>query len=1218
MDVGTFSKNLWSTLEGWFSTLSFGEICLIVLTIILITIGIRQLKVMHRPKAKKPFPFDVVSLEKLAEILLPKKLEEYIERDQLKTELGQDLIPEPRLILIHSLPGVGKTREAVELIRRQNNLLGLSVKQGNIYLARGGELAIPTGLERGYPFRNIILCIDDLRTGLKVRDELEEDKKKFEPASERLRGTIDFFKEKCELRMTIATMLTEEYEKLKRESTGSKLLEEEKPLIIELKELPFTEKISYIEKLSNTFNLTIDESVKRSFVEASDESLTRLYGFFEQLHTQGKKRVEAEDVDEFKKSSKKLLRQRYNSLVPEERSILDTLTKLYQFSIPSLSYVVIELCISMKGGFKPLVRWRFAKALRNLDGKWLRVNEGKIYCPESKLFPKSPDDPGLHDDLELVSELIENLSRKRKYKKGIYYLLMPLTRVLHDYGMYERTIKLNDYILGLPLKALPINHQKTKSAVLFHKGHSYYCLGRKYWNLAEGCYKDSVQLYDQNLFAKHALATLYWKQVNAPEALKYLDEIIKANEKDLLAYKTKLEILTESGIDLNKAKKTYRDIKKLLREEPVPSKVALSAEFVCVRFSAKTGEFLRETGEIEKAEKRFTKARRLYRTFINKIPPEEKELKAVVQNAYGCFLYDVINKPDDAIIELEAACAIWPKHTRTLHKLASVYLEEAEIRVKERYSYVSKAKELLNKILTIDEHHYPARLFIARLEADSIDWESVNESEFWKEVSSIYSKYQKAVEPETSTYPSLHNSIAHHAMGCFLWHAEAMAHKRALLGNRPSSIPSADVEFTESITIEKCFKDTPPRSIQDHLILMYYTIGSYFMTIGQAQKSPDIFQKGQRFVVKAVNLNRQARSDFTFETRNSYVESFIGKLLLSISEKEEAKRLLAGAVSKYDKNWRAWWFLGRIYEIDEEFEGAQECFARAAEGQASPGLYGQFRSIVQDWMDKGKIIPDINLKIKYSQRAYELDSNGSLDPKNLSDYGFDLYQKGKKTGDQGILKKAKGVLLSAYRKYLEIGHTREANFPLWFVGECSELLNGRVDKEALRYYIESAILQDIPYSYSNLQYKIEHYAKYEEAIECFIDVIDCYPAKENVYITMISSCCVPIWRLGQTLNPDMVSKIEACANRHSEYPVASKMIGRVLQGNEECERALPHLEKVKASNDAFVLRALMECYASLGKTRRAEETYQELYPLLDQSGKEKLKNRALKLGLKCY
>lgn len=1209
----TFLKNLWSVIQNWFERLPPGQGVVIIIALVSLFVMILTYKAT-RSKRKRRFPFGVDCLENLIEKLFPgKKLEEYIQRRQLMTDLGQGMIARYQLILIHGLSGVGKTREAVELIRRQNTLLGQSIQRKNIYFARGGEVAIPTGLVRDIPISNTIFFIDDLRTDLSIEDVAAEGRKKIEPVSERLKAAIDFFKEKCDSRMIVVTMLTQEYLKLKEEPLSSELTENS--LVIELKIMSPIEKTSYVEKLADAFQLAINESIKRGFVEASDESLSRLYVYFEHLQSQGKKLVETEDLEEFKKIPKMFWEQEYNSLALEEQLIFDSLTKLYQFSIPSFSYAVVELCIfsdKIKKISKPFAKWRFIKTLRNLDGKWFRIEENKVYCPDSRLFLKTAEDPHLKKDLQFISEFIEKLTRKRKYEKDFYYLLMPLTRALHNYEEYEWSVKLNDRMLGLPLKALPTNSKKAKSAILFHKGHSLYCIGRKNWNLVESCYKDSIRLYDQNLFAKHALATLYREQANLPEALKYLDEIIKANKRDVLAYKTKLEILTEAGIDLNEAKKTYCDIRRLLRGGFIPVKVALSAEFACVRFSVKIGEFLQEAGEIEKAEKRFNKAIKQYEILISKIPPEENEVEAVVRNAYSCFFYDIFNKPDIAIFQLEKAREAWPKHTHTLHKLASIYLDQAEIQVMERNDYIQRAKDLLNEVLNIDPDHYPTRLLITKLEVESIDWYSIDELEFWKEVSEIYGKYKYAIEPESTNYPSLHNAIAHHVTGCFLWYIEFVAHKKNFLGNKPSSIPLADLEFIESINIEKCFRETPPRYIQDHLILAYWTTGAYCMTVSD-------FPRGRSFLKEAIDLSKKAGSDFRFHSQNSYAESFVGKSLLSMREKDAAKKYLKSAVRRFDKNWRAWWWLGRIHEIDREFSNARECFEKSSEGQLSPSLYGQLRSIVQDWMNDGKITPDFNRKIKYSQRSYSLDPNGELNPKNISDYGFDLYQKGKNTGDQDSLQKAKDLLFLAGQKYTEAGLKEEAAFPLWYVGECLEIMNGQINQDVLKYYIESAILADNPGNYAELNRKVHDYGNYEKAIECFIYVIDYYPDKESLYFTMISTCCDPIWKKPhQTLNANVVQKIENCAKRHSQYQAATQMIGIVLQRNRENERALPYLEKVRTTEDTFTLRALMECYYRFGKKEKANEICQQLYLLLDDDEKRKLQDRASKLGLKCF
>ena len=507
----------------------------------------------------------------------------------------------------------------------------------------------------------------------------------------------------------------------------------------------------------------------------------------------------------------------------------------------------------------------------------------------------------------------------------------------------------------------------------------------------------------------------------------------------------------------------------------------------------------------------------------------------------------------------------------------------AEIGTKKRVRYIKKAKDCIDKALKINPCHYLSLLTFARLEGESIDWGSLKESEFWEKISYIYDKYKEALEPESATFLSQHNLIVHHSAGCFLWHIEPLAHKLDFL-SKPPSIPSADVEFGKSINIEKQFEKTIPRNIQGHLILAYYTIGAYFMTA--AAGSHDICQKGQSFLLKAIRLSKEMKSRFKFYSQNSYAESFVGKILLSMNEKDEAKKYLKSAVKRFDKNWRAWWWLGGIYEIDKEYyPQAFTCLYKSADGQASPKLFGHLRSIVQDWLDEGKIAPHIDLKLKCSQRAYELDPNGDQDFRNISDYAHDLLQKGTETADQDILKEAKELFMLTYKKNMKIENKNEASYHLWHAIMCQEKIEKRVDTEILKMYIELATLESSELSYTKLNDKALNY-------------------------------CFPIWKSGQIVDADIVSEIEACANHHLEYPVANIMIGIVLQRNRENKRALPYLKKVRTTKDSFVLRALMECYYALEKKQQAEEVCQEIYSLLEGEEKKKLRDRASKLGLK--
>jgi tetratricopeptide (TPR) repeat protein len=1212
MNVTTVLGNLRDIIINYWKSLSPEERDLIgfvaVVVGILVTAGIgwrsiklsrQQLKFNQRQhKEERPFPYEIMSATELAEnpgfLLAPSgKLEEYVERKAVKDQLGPDLLPDSRRVLISGPSGIGKTREAIEIIQRLN-----SYKRRNVYSSTR-SIEIPTGLPPGSPYRNLVLFIDDVEI---PRHKKEED----ELWARRLQETIDAFaKFAGEEIDVILTAKTKEYEILSRKLSDFGVLDEFE--FIELKEMSSLEKKSYIRNLAVVLKFDpLDEPIVTSLANASTESLAQLYDKFSRY---GKNRIDEEDVEDFRAGLKiDWKREIYPTLTPDEQSIFKALSKLEQFSIPIFSPVVIELCTFLKdkGGFKIFARRRFSRAVQNLVvKKWLKVMADKIYCHESRLFLKDSDAPNLTDDLQFIMHFIDSLSKRRKYKRNLYYVLMPLARALYSHSMYEESIKLYDRILTLRTEFLPIYPENARSEVLFHKGYIYYSWDQKYWDKAENCYKESIKLNGQNFFAKHALATLYRRLHKVPESLKLLNEIIREKEKDILCYKTKLEILIETEIDLGEAVNTYRDIKRLLKSNSFPSKMALSAEFACTRFLAKMGELCREVGEQGKAERRFKKTRQQYEELIRSIPSEEKELEAIVRNAYGCFLYDILEETDNAIDQLEKALQAWPEHTYTLHKLATIYLNEAEIRTTEKARYRQKAKDNLEEVLKIDQAHYPARLSLARLEGESIDWGNLEESEFWGKVLDVYDKYKAALAPEIDSHLDLHNAIAYHSVGCFLWHVEAMAYNRGLIENKSSSIPPANVEFSESIAIAERFGETLPRQVQDHLILANFTFGSYFMTV--AAGSPDLSKKGQSLLAKAENLRRQAGSDFRFTSQNSYAESFVAKLHLSMGEYQEAQRLLKSAVLRYDKNWRAQWWLGRIHERNQEFGKAIECFEKSAEGQASPELYGWLRSIVKEWMKDGKISEDLDQIIRYSRRAYELDPDGNLNPKNLSDYGYDLHQKGKNEEDWDALEKAKELLLLAYKKYKDKDLFTEANFPLWYVGRCREILEEQIDRRTLKYYIESAALQDSLQGYDSLIRKIkeyeeyEEYEKYEEAVRCLIDVIDHYPDKEDLYVIIHDECCSPIWNQDQTISPDLMSEIEECAIRHIDQPIARIMISLVLQGNRENERALPYLEGYRNSGNTFMLRRLMECYVSLGEIQKAKEVYQELVYLIRAS-----------------
>lgn len=116
----------------------------------------------------------------------------------------------------------------------------------------------------------------------------------------------------------------------------------------------------------------------------------------------------------------------------------------------------------------------------------------------------------------------------------------------------------------------------------FHQGLGYYRLGRGSWDEAERCYRAATQEDGSNPFAKHALATLYRRRNATDQSLHVLNEIVAGDPSDLIACKTRLEILVDARRTAE-GRDAYRALRRLLRGMWANSKTVLSAELACVR-----------------------------------------------------------------------------------------------------------------------------------------------------------------------------------------------------------------------------------------------------------------------------------------------------------------------------------------------------------------------------------------------------------------------------------------------------------------------------------------------------------------------------------------------------------------------------------------------------------------------------------------------------------
>jgi Tfp pilus assembly protein PilF len=1127
-------------MELWYSFISWlKEWQSLIGTIISIAFSPLVLIYLYRWNAKRqeqqalkeryPLRIENLSIEELKARLL-KSAESYIKDDereefcQVKSYITSKR--PPRYILIYGSEGVGKTREAIEIIER---LEKSEPEEKNIYLVQ--SLGFPTvGPIKG----NAVLLFDDLciSKGVPV---IPDEEKLLPSPTEFIEMIIDFFEKSPSLNSVIITMTTKEHILLKRLSPT---LFNKFKIIIECKELSFQSKCFLIGHRAKSLKLNISETLIKKFAEVPIKGSIKAIERFLFEKSRYKTVLDLEDFEEYRARSLNMkeelledLRQRNKN----ESLLFDILSQFYQFSIPAFMDIVEKIWCSKVGRFF-LKRRKFKEILEKYDGQGLRIKEKRIYPDDFWLSLKAPDDLSLKNDLKELAKSFESLMEERNYEN--YLLFSPLSHELHKHGLYGEAIKFYDYILNLPEGAFPqnINLKKLKSNYLFYKGHAYYSLGKKFWNKAENCYRESIKLNELNLFAKHALATLLWKRGDFVGALKFLNEITDTNKRDLLAYKTKLDIYTDIGdTDSEGAKKTYKEIEDLIKNNSSFSQeLIFSTKLALTRFLAKKGEILKEQGKSKEAEDHFNKvAIPQFESLISEIPPELNELKAIVKNAYGCLLYDVLEKIDDGTTQLEGAYEIFPKHKHTLHKLVTIYIKKGEENPVEKEKYWKKARTYLTELLDIDKEYPQALRSKAELDGKDIDWGgraksveqgNLSKSEFWQEVYEIFKEYQDALEKEEAEYPSLHNGIVHHSAGWFLWNIEMKAKK--FIQSKSPLIPSADVEFRKSIEIEQKFKDKDfPREVKKHLLIAYDTLSSYLQMTGRFRKDPNMVKKSYFYSNKTIELSNKWK--IKFHSENSYNESYIAKLLLDEGEVDEAIERFKRAIAICPNNLMAWFGLEESYEKKGNYRDALQCLENIAKIKNRPDTYGTIRNTAKRWMKEGKIPKDMRLLHSYSKKAYELDPTGAIDSRNVSDYAYDNLKIGKIEGNEALLKEGKRLYMGLIKQTL-----------------C------RIDEN---------------------------------------------PDEEFLYTLILRSYCPPIWKSGQKLDNEIMMEIENCAKRRSN-PFANKMAGITLQRNGECSKALPYLEK--APKDVFVLKSLMKCYEALGKREKVEEVAKELANLL--------------------
>ena len=307
------------------------------------------------------FPFHVFTdYDKIVEYLFP---------DPTSPILSDKAIPyQPRIdkeldlafqnngrVLLCGRSKTGKTREAIELLRRQKHT------NPTILVARNHVgLYPPFKIPELLPRQNIILFFDDVDRYLGDSAALK-----------RLTQTISFFSELChgsgELRI-IATARQEEEFWQKLQYAGSRQPWNSFKLL-NLQPLPSDHAVEFINTIAGAVGIKIVPLVVEKMAKTNDGTLLNLILTIRNWLTQGLTYVGLEHLDTFEGTLVRTWKQRYRQLSEVEPRIIPiyaAVNILLKLDIPLLPWLIVELATEMsvsnvyfilKGFFHQIRNW---------------------------------------------------------------------------------------------------------------------------------------------------------------------------------------------------------------------------------------------------------------------------------------------------------------------------------------------------------------------------------------------------------------------------------------------------------------------------------------------------------------------------------------------------------------------------------------------------------------------------------------------------------------------------------------------------------------------------------------------------------------------------------------------------------------------------------------------------------------------------------------------
>lgn len=348
-------------------------------------------------------------------------------------------------IVIIGDPGTGKTREAMEIIRQ------LDHDRKSVILLSSEGVHVPTMLpDEVKNADQVILFVDDFsrrQADASYTKELQEQASSFSDETTRLKKTIAFFEEECELEnfYVITTILTEELKYLRRVGTDVNVLEQFER--VELTLLRREEVMKLIENLAIHFDgMEVDAHAREKLVEFSNGTFSPMVRFFSLKHDKGRYRITTADADEFRNMQETVWEEVYFRSDFWERRIIETLSILRQCAVEPFEYIVKELCEKMVVGIHPKKKRKIANGLNSLiEQKVVTTSGNRLLCYD--LFLK--DKGNLEEYIDEVTEILIKYSKDENKQREIYASLFNLAVRLYYRNKSELCSEVNNRIMEI-------------------------------------------------------------------------------------------------------------------------------------------------------------------------------------------------------------------------------------------------------------------------------------------------------------------------------------------------------------------------------------------------------------------------------------------------------------------------------------------------------------------------------------------------------------------------------------------------------------------------------------------------------------------------------------------------------------------------------------------------------------------------------------------------